>query len=169
MLTAELDLTNVQFVNYQHLDLENDWRSVPVIRIWLKARKFDLTMPIFVTREEKVLTFTQTKTDFGKTLVLVHPNVLILSQLQDSLKKAGHTVHAFKRVKDANVELQKMFENNIQVDKIVVPTNLKVSYNFTYKDFLNKMYPGYQVLTVDNNDYRETVNLKLFKEQKSGI
>lgn len=160
MLKAELDLTNITFVNYQHLDLERDWRQVPVIRIWLKARRFDLTMPIFVTREKDVMTFFQTKTDSGKTLVLVHPNPKILNQLHDSLKQAGHSVFAFKRVKDANKQIETMIQNNTLINKIVVPTNLKVSYNFTYKNFLNKKYPGYEVLTVDNKDYRETVSLR---------
>jgi hypothetical protein len=160
VLKAELDLTNIQFVNYQHLDLEKDWRQIPVIRIWLKARSFDLTMPIFVTREENIMTFFQTKSDSGKTLVLVHPNPKILNQLHNSLKHAGHLVHAFKRVKDANVQIQSMIQSKTVIDKIVVPTNLKVSYNFTYKNYLNKKYPGYDVLTVDNKDYRETVSLK---------
>src|SRR5690348_5542580 len=117
MIKAELDLNNVKFREYSHLDLEKNWRSVTVIRIWLKARNFDLNLPIFVTRieEKNILTFFQTKTDPGKHIVIVHPNPQILNQLDTVLKAAGYSVFGFRKVKDANQRLTKLFETNTPI------------------------------------------------------
>lgn len=100
-----------------------------------------------------------------KSVVLVHPNPDILNQLEIALIQEGHIVGAFTRVQDANRQIHKMSENSIPLDKIIVPANLKVAYNLTYKSFLNRIFPKYQVITIDERDYRDSVNIKLDKNE----
>ena len=161
MIKAVLELNNVKFKDYSHLDLENEWKNVAPIRIWLKARRFDLDYPVFVTRDsnDNSLTFFQNKEEENSTIVLVHPNRLILNQLQTRLLNDGYTVLAFSRVKDANKKITEMCDNEIKIRNIVVPTNLNVSYNFTYENFLNQKFPKCKVLTIDNRNYRDSINL----------
>lgn len=156
MNKAVLNLNSTVFENYQHLDLEKHWRSVKAINVWLMARDFNLSLPIFVTKDDfdNTLTFFQSKSVANKTIILVHPNPAKLSQLYTSLKNAGHLVHAFSKVRAANNKIKGMSK----IDSIVVPKNLKVHNGFTYKTYLNAKYPGYKVHTIDNNDYRDTLN-----------
>ena len=167
MIKAVLNLNTNAFAGYQHLDLEKSWRDVNVIRLWLKARGFDLSLPIFVTKDEEdnTLTFFQTIKNPNKTLILVHPNPKVRSQLQDSLKQEGHVVHAFSKVKDANLCIFLMSQNGTKLDRIIVPKNLKVFHSLTYKTFLNRTFPKYGVLTVDNKEYRDYINMNLTKDE----
>jgi len=167
MLKAILDLNGVKFRNYQHLDLEKDWRSVNVICLWLKARTFNLYLPVFVTRDEhkNTITFFQTAQMTGKTVVLVHPNSAILNQLDNLLKEAGHIIHKFSRVKAANAFIADMHKSETKIHKIIVPTNLEVSFNFTYEQFLHHMFPKYEILTVDTKTYRDSINLRTFQKE----
>jgi hypothetical protein len=167
MLKAVLDLNGKQFVSYSSIDLEHNWRNVTVIRIWLKARKFDLTIPIFVTRdnEKNTLTFFQTISSSGKTIVLVHPNPDILHNLHTSLKEAGHTVYAYTKVEDANLQLYVLSSGGTKIDKIIVPKFLRVFHSFTYKNYLNRNFPTYKVLTIDNKDYRDYIDMDLTKSE----
>lgn len=167
MLKAVLDLSGRNFINYKHLDLEQNWRSVAVIRIWLKARNFDLSIPILVTRDEEknTLTFFQTVSNSGRTIVLVHPNPDILHQIDTSLQNAGHKVYSFNKVEDANRQLYLFSQNKVKLDRIIIPRNLKVSYNYTYKNFLNRTFPMYSVIVVDNRDYRDKIDINLSKDE----
>jgi len=167
MLKAVLDLNCIRFMNYQHLDLEKDWRSINVICLWLRVRAFNLALPVFVTRDTKqsTMTFFQTIPMPGKTIVLVHPNPAVLRQLDGYLKNAGHIIHKFSKVKDANAFIADMTKSKTKIHKIVVPKNLEVSYNFTYCQFLNHMYPGYDIITVDEKNYRDNINLRTLKKE----
>lgn len=161
MLIAVLDLNQTVFSCYHLAELELNWRNTPAIRIWLKVRQFDLSEPINVSKNEEknTLTFSQTKPILSKTVMIVHPNPKILEQLTTSVKEQGHNVLPFIKVKDATAQLKLMFENKHKLDKIVVPKNLKVYHNFTYEKYLNKKFPSYGVITVDNREYRETIKL----------
>lgn len=162
MVKATINLDDLDYVCYKNADLATNWKEFPAIRMYLKARKFDISLPIFVTKNNNEITFFQDIKNSSKTVFVVHPNPSILHQLTVSLANDGHNVTAFKRVKDANLSLK----NNTEIDYVVVPTNLLVSYNFTYKNYLNKLYPKINVLTVDNNNYRDTINLKNFNKEK---
>jgi len=100
-----------------------------------------------------------------ETIVLVHPNSQILSQLYTSLRNEGYRVLAFKRVKDANSELIKLYKYKIPIHKIIVPTNLKVYHTCTYQGFLNMMFPQWKVITTDKQPYREHIDLVKFKKE----
>lgn len=170
MIKAVLNLNTNAFAGYQHLDLEKSWRDINVIQLWLKARGFDLSLPIFVTKDEEdnTLTFFQTIKNPNKTVILVHPNPKVRSQLQDSLKQDGHIVHAFAKVKDANIQIYTMAQNGSQLDSIIVPKNLKVFHSLTYEIYLNRAFPKYKVLTVDDKEYRDYINMNLTKNEYMG-
>lgn len=165
MVKATINLNDLEFVAYKNIDLESKWKEFPAIRMYLKVRKFDLSLPVFVTKNDTEITFFQNVINRTKSVIVVHPNPNILKQLTVSLKNDGHSVFGFRRVKDANLRLNKLIETNDQIDYVVAPTNLQVSFNFTYKEFLNKMFPKINVLTVDNNNYRDTINLTKFQKE----
>jgi hypothetical protein len=167
MIKATLHLDTIKSNTYHCLELEQNWRSIPSINVWLKVRGFNLSNPVMVTANisDNSLTFFQSASNSPKNIVLVHPNSQVLQDLYTSLRDAGHTVHAFTKVEKANQHIQSMIDNNQTLNKIVVPRNLEVGYNFTYKQFLQKTFPKYQVLTIDKRRYRDTINLKLNKEQ----
>lgn len=171
MRTAILELDSEAFETYQHLDIEQNWRSIGAVRMWLKFRQFDLTLPILVSRneEENTLTFYQTVSNLPKTVVLIHPNPDILKQLDQALKDSGHSVYSYSKVEDANFQLNVISQNKLTLHKIIVPRHLRVMDSLTYKQFLNQMYPNYQVLTIDNKDYRDTINLKAFKKEYENV
>jgi len=163
MLKAILDLNNSTFVFRHSLDdLVKKWAEVPTIKLWLKARRFDLSLPISVTKDDKAntLTFTQVMRFPSRTIVLVHPNPTILDQLTASLKEEGHIVYPFTKVRMANAQLESMNSFKMPVDKIIIPKNLKIHHDFTYEGYLNQFYPQYQILTIDKKDYRESISLK---------
>lgn len=158
MIKATLNLNETSYKNYNIQELHSNWRKYPVIKMWLKLRRFDLANPIFVDSDLdfNTLTFSQSNSNLSRNIVLVHPNPDILKQLTDSLVKAGHQVTSFKKVQDANWELG----SGQPIDSIIIPENLKVSTGCTYKNYLNHKFPNLKVLTVDKRNYRETLNLK---------
>lgn len=162
MIKATLNINDTSYAGYNILELEQNWRNFPAINIWLKVRRFDLTLPIFVTpnHEENSLTFFQTQSNITRHVVLVHPNPDVLSQLTEGLKAAGHSVTSFKRVEEANIELNNIKEKNYPIDFVIVPTKLKVGAGYTYKNYLNHKYPNLNVLTVDKSEYRDTINMR---------
>lgn len=169
MIKAVINLNDVEFESYKNVDIEKNWKEFPAIRIYLKARKFNLSLPIFTIKAENEITFFQTAGTNNKNVIVVHPNPTILRQLTVSLKGDGHSVFGFHKVKEANLRLNKLLENKETIDYVVVPTNLQVSYNFTYKNYLNKLFPKINVLTVDNNEYRDSINLINFKGENKNV
>jgi hypothetical protein len=170
MLKVVINFNEDQFTSYQHLNIEQDWKQITAIRMYLKARRFNLNLPIFAIKDCKNnnLTFFQNKIHVKKNIIVIHPNPTILTQIVDSLKNQGHDVFAFYKVKDMTNKLIEFKQTNTSIDVIVVPTNLQVSYNLSCKQFLNHIYPKYKVLTLDKNNYRDTINLKnLCKEFKN--
>lgn len=161
MLTAILNLNDKNFSCYTLAEIEQNWKTTLVVCIWLSARKFNLDEPIQVVtnKQKNTLTFCQGKPNIHRTVMVVHPNPKILDQITTSLKEQGHEVLAYIKVKDATVQVKFMFEKKIKLDRIVVPKNLKVYHNFTYENYLNKKFPNYGVITVDNKEYRETIIL----------
>lgn len=167
MLKASIDLSQAEFKSYENLNLEQDWIQVPAIRMYLKARRFDISQPVFVSKDDNVLNFYQSIKSVPRNVIVIHPNPKILDQIVTSLKREGHSVFGFKRVKEANTRITEFDKNQTVIDNIVVPINLEVSYNYTYKEFLNKNFPKYKVLTIDKKDYRDTINMKEFSRENN--
>lgn len=167
MLKATINLNEAEFKSYENLNLEQDWMQVPAIRMFLKARRFDLSQSILVSKDKNILSFYQSIKSVPRNVVVIHPNPDILNQIVTSLKNEGHSVFAFKRVKEANNRIIELTKNKSPIDHIVVPINLEVSYNYKYKDFLNKNFPKYNVLTIDKREYRDVINMKEFKNENN--
>lgn len=167
MRKATLDLNEYQDKNRTHDELVgffNNWETIPSIRLWLKARKFDIQAPIMVTQEKNlVLSFYQMGSD--RNLVLIHPNPKILEQLKKALQEPGRTIHTFSKVEAATTCIKQMSADKTKIQNIIVPEKLEVSHNLTFKAFLNIKFPEFNVITVDKKNYRDSVNLRTFKKE----
>ena len=162
MRRATLNLNETTYKQYTVRELESNWHDYPVIKLWLKIRKFDLSLPISVITnyKENSITFTQAAKNLHRNVIVVHPNPQILDQISHSLIKAGHKVTGFQKAKLANIQIETITENNFNLDCIIIPANMKVAPGCTYKNYLNRRFPDISVLTTDKNNYRETLNIK---------
>lgn len=129
------------------LDLAHTWKEMPAVRLWLRARGFNIDKQILVLKENEEMVFFQRSSIVNRSVIIVNQDAVQLETLTKAFSEVGHKVIACTSTRMAIQKINSILDLKGVLDFVIFPKNLQVSQFTSFELYMKTHYPELKVLS----------------------